>query len=178
MELEYLNIAELRRKPINNRVRTNLLMEKESLDYLKSKAEQLNTTASEILRAIIKKFIESEGWGQEQTELKIFYKVIYGIDSIDEDGISNNVIKNELSFLTENINEARGSQLKFFDEMINMMRSHNINTRKKECAFCYIEPISKITNDNPFGENAFDRLNKEKKELVKSSKLVFYGKDF
>lgn len=178
MRLKYSNISELRKTPINNRVRTNLLMEKESLDYLKSKAEQLDTTASEILRAIIKNFIESEGVENEQTELKIYYKVVYGIDSIDDDGNIINLIRNELSFLTEDIDEARKSQFKFFDDMIGTMRTHLVSKRKKECAFCYIEPISKVTNDNPSGENAFDRLNKEKKELVNASKLTFFGKDF
>ena len=178
MGFQILKNSEIRKLPIHNRLRTNIYLEKEIVEYLKRKALELNTTSSEIIRAAINEFIRLEGDIEEIEKYKIFFETKYGIRTIDKDGNIVDLLFEKHDTPCSTINEAKRKQRVLFDEVVEEMRVHNKSQRAKEQAYSYICAISERTENNPNGTNAYDRLDDDQKEILNASRLTFNGSDF
>lgn len=177
-DLEITPNSALRQTPIINPAKTNFYLKKEMLDWLKKKAIEYDTTVSEVVRAILKKYIDESGELEEAKRVKTFFRIYYGIKEFNENGKEINCDTNEIELLYPTIDEARPIQMKFFDKMIEEMRRHPDDKRSFEQAFCYLEPVYYVTNSNPRGINAYDTLNKQARDRLSGAKLIFNGRDF
>lgn len=58
--LEFRDNATIRKEPLEDPVRLNLVIDKRLAQKLKLKAVELDTTVNEILRVLVQKFLDSE----------------------------------------------------------------------------------------------------------------------
>lgn len=176
--LKVTSNSAIRQTPIVNPAKTNFVLTKEILDYLKMKSIEYDTTVSEVVRAILKRYIDESGELEEARRVKTFFRIFYGIKQFDKNGAEQSCTVHDVELLYPSIDEARPIQMKFFDKVVEDMRRHPDEQRNFEQAFCYLQAVSHVSDTNPQGIDVYESLNKQAKERLNGSRLVFNGCDF
>ena len=119
-----------------------------------------------------------DGEPEEARRVKTFFRIFYGIKQFDKNGAEQSCTVRDVELLYPSIDEARPIQMKFFDKVVEDMRRHPDEQRNFEQAFCYLQAVSHVSDTNPQGIDVYESLNKQAKERLNGSRLVFNGCDF
>lgn len=168
--------SEIRINPLKEPTRINLILEKDQLAALKSKAAFYDTTVNEILRALITEYIKKE---DETLAQRVFFVIHYGIKAFNSDGSerSGGTDATSGAFYTD-IETALAAQRVWFDGMCEELKLHKPSRRTLETAFSYIEAISGVTEDGCDGEPVeWTSLPKDIQEKLNKSSLELKGSD-
>jgi hypothetical protein len=93
-------------------------------------------------------------------EKDLRFKIMYGIKSFNSDGSEQPYDTSE-SAIYESLNEAIENQHYLFDSMCEEMKQHHPQRRKREQAFCYIQAVANVSEDNPNGEPVYPGCDDE-----------------
>lgn len=168
--------SEIRISPLKDPCRINLILEKEQLAALKSKAAFYNTTVNELIRSLITEYIRKE---EETLAQRVFFVIHYGIKAFNSDGSERSGCDEATSgaFYTD-IDTAIEAQRVWFDGMCEELKQHNPSRRVNETAFSYIEAVSGVTEEGCDGEPVdWSKLDDITKEKLNRSNLERKGSD-
>ena len=171
--------AEMRQTPMIEPRRTVVIMEQSDFDRLTIAAKKENTTASEIVRTVVREWLNTHGYEFAAIDRRVFYRIYYGIKAFNSDG-TERAGNNEMctGALYTRLDTAIQNQKFWFDGMCEEMRRHNPRRRKSEQAFCYIQAVTGITDDDETGVDAYDLLKDDQKKKLDAAHLVKAGTDF
>jgi hypothetical protein len=109
-------------------------------------------------------------------ENKVYFRLFYGINLLNPDGREHTPFDaaTDGNFY-ESIDEAIKQAELWFDGQCNELRSHSASRREDERAFCRIDAVTNVSDENPDGDDAWDLLDEETKTILIESDFVLDG---
>lgn len=107
---------------------------------------------------------------------KVYFRFFYGINRLNPDGTERPPCDSATDGkLYESLNEAIKQAEIWFDGECNELRSHRASRRENERAFCRIDAVTNISDENPDGDDAWDLLDDETKTTINESDFILDG---
>lgn len=173
--MQFKRQSEIRTNKLQDPAKTHIVLERSTLNRLKAAALYEDTTVNEILRCLAEDYLDKR---DAEWRGQIFYRIYYGIAKYDSQG--HELAPRDEMYAAElfrDVDIAISHQQWWLDQMVNEVKSHQWERRRKEKAWCCIRAITGVTDETPDGEVAeWDTLPDAIKDKLNGAAMEIEGK--